>query len=288
MTDGHHPPDDELVSAYLDGEATPAEVARVEAEPALRARAAELRKISQAVGAVPPTSEAARARHLAVALQARDAGASAATVVDLDRARARRVRSWLLGAAAAVAAVVLAAGVLPTLLDDRDDAQTAAESDAADDREVDPRAATGLDGDAEDPSSGAASEGASPPAVGSSPSTAAEGGPLVDVPDLGSFATHAELEAALARSLAGGAGTRAQQEGAFVSSSPACATAIDETDAEVRALFAAATATLAGQPVEVLLFTTDPASSANGPLRLYLVEPATCAPIADGVRTITR
>ncbi|MEL7207745.1 MAG: hypothetical protein AAGK32_05865, partial [Actinomycetota bacterium] len=57
MTDPRRP-DDDLVSAVLDGEADAAERARVESDPDLRARLDEFRSISDAVraptGAVEP------------------------------------------------------------------------------------------------------------------------------------------------------------------------------------------------------------------------------------------
>ena len=44
--------DDEIVSAYLDGEATPVERARVENDPRLQQRLAELRGVATAVSAI--------------------------------------------------------------------------------------------------------------------------------------------------------------------------------------------------------------------------------------------
>ncbi|MGH9118827.1 MAG: zf-HC2 domain-containing protein, partial [Acidimicrobiales bacterium] len=51
---------DELVSAYLDGEATPEESARVDADPELQARVAGLRAVAAAVAGpfAPPSAEA--------------------------------------------------------------------------------------------------------------------------------------------------------------------------------------------------------------------------------------
>jgi anti-sigma factor RsiW len=55
------PPDDELVSAHLDGEATPEEASAVNASPAAQARRAELDAVRAAVGepAVPPAGASA-------------------------------------------------------------------------------------------------------------------------------------------------------------------------------------------------------------------------------------
>ena len=55
--------EDELVSAYLDGEATPAEIAEVEQNDALMARVEQLRSVRDAVAApVAPMAAAARRR----------------------------------------------------------------------------------------------------------------------------------------------------------------------------------------------------------------------------------
>lgn len=126
-------PDDELVSAVLDGEATAEEVARVEADPALRARLEELRRLSTRVATPPPTAPALAAREdlIAAALTAagrdeRDAPESGhvAEVVDLG-ARRRVPPPWVLGVAAAIAVLVLLAVPL-ALRDDGTKQDTAA------------------------------------------------------------------------------------------------------------------------------------------------------------------
>lgn len=108
---------DEIVSAYLDGEATPDEVAQVEADPALRSRLEWLRVAAAALGAaVPPPSESVREAAIAAALAAAaqadeladdPVAASAPPVADIaaGHRRARRATTW---AAAAVVAVLAA------------------------------------------------------------------------------------------------------------------------------------------------------------------------------------
>jgi hypothetical protein len=59
MTDPHHPDPDELASAHLDGETSPEEAARVDADPDLRDRVEELRDVQAAVRA-PVTTDASR------------------------------------------------------------------------------------------------------------------------------------------------------------------------------------------------------------------------------------
>ncbi len=66
---------DELVSAYLDGQVTAEEAARVESDPELAALVDEMRAVigSLAARPVPPIDPATRARHLDAALAAFDA-----------------------------------------------------------------------------------------------------------------------------------------------------------------------------------------------------------------------
>ena len=123
MTDPHAPDpsavdpsggtDLEVVSAYLDGAATPEERARVDSDPALRRQVDRLRTVRDHLAVGPPASELVDA-HVAAALDARgDAGLGGAPVGDLDRAR---TRAWLrrvpLGAvAAALLLVALVGGI---------------------------------------------------------------------------------------------------------------------------------------------------------------------------------
>ncbi len=122
--------DDELASAYLDGEATPAEIAEVEASDALLARVEELRAVRDAVAEpVVPLSVDRRDDLIGAALGVADAEAAArmeAKVVPLQRPQ-----RLLLAMAAAV--IVLAAVVGTGLIASRgsDEADTAASTDEA-------------------------------------------------------------------------------------------------------------------------------------------------------------
>ena len=131
-------PDDEIVSAVLDGEATPDERARVEADPRLRARLDRLRSVRDAVAApVAPLDELTTERMRGVAVAAAAPSASEAEA-DWTAARARRTRRWwsdptVLGVAAVVLLLLLAVPVLSSLdLGSGDDSDTSADGGLAD------------------------------------------------------------------------------------------------------------------------------------------------------------
>ena len=122
---------DELVSAYLDGEATPAEITEVEQGDALSARADQLRAVRDAAAApVAPVPAESRDRMIEAALAAAEAVSS-----DAQRQAARIVpihRRHPTLLAVAAAAVLLAAAVSAGLIAGRggDESQTAAEAPA--------------------------------------------------------------------------------------------------------------------------------------------------------------
>lgn len=109
--------DDELISAYLDGEIGPDEAARIERDPQAQARAAELAAVQAAMAdPVPPLAAAERDRLRAAAVAA---AAPAAAVRPISAARGRRSRAFVpLAAAAGIAAVVLGAMAVLRNLDD--------------------------------------------------------------------------------------------------------------------------------------------------------------------------
>lgn len=121
---------DELISAYLDGEADPDETARIEGDPQSRARAAELAAVVQAVadpvqGLTPRERDRLRARALAAA-------PSPAPVRDISEAARRRWRLVLIPAAAAAGIFAVALGVISLRGGIDDDAsETAASAPAA-------------------------------------------------------------------------------------------------------------------------------------------------------------
>jgi hypothetical protein len=200
---------DELVSAFLDGEATPAEVARVEADPVLQARLAALRRAAEAMAqpvrpAPAEAKEAAVARALAEADRVLPpAGQTAAGDDggrdDLAAARQRREQRsrWLRTAsiAAAIALVVAAIPLLARLGDQGGDEDVAApaseESDSV--STVAPTVAEGATGD---DSGGGAEEG-----EGQAPFSDDQGEAALS--DLGSIDSEQELAERAAALLAG-------------------------------------------------------------------------------------
>lgn len=206
MTDDLLPPaspDDELVSAVLDGEATDADRARVAADPRLQARLVELREVRDAVAGPVLVDDAAREAGLAAALAAAsEAGgllASGSTngtdgqapgdppagqVVDLS---ARR-RTRLAVAAAAVAAVVVLAVVVPLAIGRTSTEKYAATGAAVDDAAAPRSTVAGSGGAASRSGSAEASPdgGAGPPApnaaAGRAPTTTASALPLATIP----------------------------------------------------------------------------------------------------------
>ena len=103
-------PDDDLVSAVLDGEATEAERARVAADPVLSARLAEFAAAAERVGEpVAPQAEDVRDRAIAAAVAERHRRDE--VVVAMRRSH-RRHSQRILAVAAAALVVLLAAGFL--------------------------------------------------------------------------------------------------------------------------------------------------------------------------------
>lgn len=109
--------DDELISAYLDGEIDLDDAARIERDPQARARAAELAAAQAAVAEpVPPLTDAERDRLRATAVAA---APPAAPVRPISATSQRRSRAFIpLAAAAGIAAVVLGAMAVLRNLDD--------------------------------------------------------------------------------------------------------------------------------------------------------------------------
>ena len=123
-------PDDDLVSAVLDGEATEEERARVTADPVLSARLAEFAAAAEKVAEpVAPRAEADRDRAIAAAVAERHRRDD--VVVTLAPGR-RRDNGRFLAVAAAVLIVLLAAAFILAKVDDGGGNDTAASGGDAD------------------------------------------------------------------------------------------------------------------------------------------------------------
>jgi hypothetical protein len=182
----HLDPDD-LASAALDDDVDPDERARIDADPALRARLGELADVRAMLAATPAPGAPAREAAIAAALDAFDelrAGASempAAITLPpapvLSLVARRRVR-WALSAAAAV--VVVVGGAIALSQGRGDDTESAATAPAADafeapaERSQQPESA----GDEAPPATDAATAVGAPSDLGEAPAVVADGDAL--------------------------------------------------------------------------------------------------------------
>ena len=145
---------DELLSRYLDGDATDEDVARIEADPALVARVAELRAAIDLVAepVTVPAAELDRIRAAAIA-----ESATSAAVSDLDARRAEKLQRRNRVLAAAAVFVFLAVGYAAVQSTSNDDDTTA---DAGGDDSGDDASALLADADAADDSADSGDDGA--------------------------------------------------------------------------------------------------------------------------------
>ncbi|QXC59833.1 hypothetical protein KSP35_15810 [Aquihabitans sp. G128] len=215
MTDPLAPLTDEDLSAVLDGEAPADVIARAEADPAARARLAELRTASAAVRAasVPALSPTVIDDLVGRALAAADEvpaapgdqpgdGEPDAVVAPLrppTRSGSRGVPRWLVAAAI----VVLVGLGLVLVWSGRDDTGSSGDTAAkitADQSAEGASTGTDANSSADAPTDGAAPEATVGDAPHGSPTTTTAPGSqsaASDLADLGTFATTAELRADL-------------------------------------------------------------------------------------------
>jgi hypothetical protein len=125
--------DDELLSSYLDGEATPEGIARIESDPTLLARVEELRAARDLI-ATPVTPLPAPDVD-AVIGAALEAGTTSPIVTGIDRVRQRRSERTrvMVAVAAGVLLVAIAVPVLNAIGSDSESDDTAATADMAED-----------------------------------------------------------------------------------------------------------------------------------------------------------
>jgi hypothetical protein len=162
---------DELVSAYLDGEATAEEQARVEGDPALQARLAVFTSVRNAVGVAPPPPEADERDALLTRVMG--AAIAPAKVVSLRRRRIEPAR--VVAVAAAIFAIAFLGGAVALL-------------------------AGGSDRNGDDDSAAVAEDSStalSTAGLGTGATTTAAGSSRAAVGELGSFPDEAALRAGL-------------------------------------------------------------------------------------------
>ncbi len=300
-------PDDELVSAYLDGEATEAEALRVEREPELQARLATFHAISEEMAAVdrPPAQDDLVAAAVAAARAApapdapTDDGPTAAgpeaEVIPLAR-RPRVQLTAVVSIAAAIALLVLVGGALAERWREDADreqyAQVGAAVGAAD------SVADGSAGDEASPDRTPeapveSSAGATEENMTSSPTTAPGGfggdGLELEAVELGSFGTREEAQTAVTAAVdevlaspdATGDRSGAGLDSMAALMDQACLAGIVDGDDELAALVYTATFALPEGRHQVFLFALVPGGAANGTHRLYEVSLAGCDVISE-------
>lgn len=207
MTDSPSSDRDELVAAYLDGEATPAERATVEGDAELMARVAIIRDVVSMVAepvAAPPAH--VRRSHIAAALEASNTKPNVASM-------ATRRKRFSTSQIAAVAAAVLALFAVPIALsqggDDEDTATStlSAEDESSGDGSQGPAAAGGAlfdDDDTAASDDGASDDGAEEAALDMTEADASDDG-----------------ETAASAEIADDGAESAQEEGADLEPAPA-------------------------------------------------------------------
>jgi hypothetical protein len=180
---------DELASAYLDDEATAEERARVEADPDLLARVERMREVAAAVrGGIEPQAGTTAAMQRRRALEA-DAGADAPEAAGPVRPPVPigRRSTWLPSPALAAAVIVVLALAGLALLAAGGGGSDDSADGGATSREAADEAAGG----------DASQSTTAPQGEGGGGTESASTADRETVPDLGSFATEDDLEAAL-------------------------------------------------------------------------------------------
>jgi hypothetical protein len=132
----NNPERDELLSAYLDGHATPDEVQRVESDPELQARATAMAAAVTAV-ATPVETHSPAAVDAAIATALSESATAGNVSAIATRKPRTNHRTFAVAAAAAVIAIgFLAGAVLLTANDDSVDSSEVASSDPAADQDA--------------------------------------------------------------------------------------------------------------------------------------------------------
>jgi hypothetical protein len=296
---------DELVSAYVDGEATADEVSRVEGDPALVARVEQFRRIAADVAAVELSPPVQRDASIAAALDATPEPAATAPpddvvapiALDDEGVRRRRRRTVaVLSAAAVVLLLAIGGAVLSSVrTNDRQSANVASAPTASDEE----RDATPNTDEAA--AVGAANE-TSTPGVPPVSDTTGAGGEEVAVIAIGDHPTRDDLAVAVTAAIdeylrdesgyddrAGNPPFAPSASARLAPGTPEldCAGEISGNDDELEGLLWVGAGRLDGQRLLIFLYETRTDGAANGILRLYTVAAASCEPIDHGIQTFT-
>jgi hypothetical protein len=273
MTDQR--PSDELISAHLDGEATPEEGRAVDASAAARARRDELDAVRALVGrpVVPPPGARDDAVAAALAVHDREIAGSPGTVTSLPGRRARRRPRLapVLGAAASIA-VILGAGFVAVRLADRPEygvnaAGEATQAASAPARGASPNPPPMSGGGQESPDEATAYAKTDRPYVGV----------ITDAPSLRRAVTERLQSQATARL----AEPTNEDAGASDPVPRAASPEVDPmrcdaqqraADSSLGALVLAASATYDGRPASVLVYQANP----TAPWRAFLLDQGSC------------
>lgn len=276
MTDSHDPhqidPLDDLASAHLDGQTTPAEDAQVAGDPAVAARVAELAAVRAAMQSDgPPVDEVRREASIAAALAAFDEGraeaaapAGSAGVTPIAVAAARRRVSrrnvQVIGAVAVAVALAVAVPLLGVLDSDSpsEDLATSPVEESAEDT---------AERDGGDAAGGAADDFATAGPLAMSPTA-----PV----DLGTFEDLDALEAAVATHVAApfAATTGDQASPTTAARTAEAASACSGAD-DAGQLVLTGTATLEDRPVLVFVH-----ESTDGARTVRVVDAVDCSTIS--------
>jgi len=270
-------PDDDLVSAVLDDEATEAERARVAADPVLSARLAEFADTAERVGE-PVAGQAEDVRDRAIAAAVAERHRRDEVVVAMRRTH-RQHNQHLLAVAAAALVVLLAAGFLVAQLGDGDrnsgDTAASGSDDSATDAalESDNTFAAG-GGDAEDGDDAAAFDDTATLSLGAVADDDALRNALV--------AAGAVDRSTLNSQDSGGETTTETTIGSLPGAAPVpgesddCQIRLEEANPSLDGRLVKASATFAGDPAVVYVFGT-----ADGGRQVTVVAADTCVTLAS-------
>jgi hypothetical protein len=281
MTDAFRP-DDELVSAVLDGEATPDERARVAADPLLRARLEEFAAVRELIGGpVAPPDQMTKARAIAAAKASRPHPLPPRVVARRRHSEAPRI----LAVAAAIVFCLAGLGFLVSQVDSSDDSggDDAAAGSSADETQRGAESSADAPMDAEEggDTTSAASGEDDGGALSDQVLETDRLGPVADEDALRSTLEQSELADDFAST-----GDSAETDDVSplpqpevaeetAGQSEACQIGLDSVDSALAGLLAKATTEFAGTPAIVYIYGTTP-----GGQRVIVVSEQGCRVLA--------